>query len=207
MTRYILALSMLAGCGGDAPVPDGPAAGAGLDTSAKADAPLLSPTTTELELIAETNARRSLHDLWCGPTDDRDVAEYPPGPTLLVDERLVASARAHARVMADTDTLEHQTIGAIRAAGGRGENIAMLGAGRSISSGDAAPGIPWDDSFASSIPRPVEIVPEQLVQAWYESPGHCHNMLSHRWTHMGASIALSAETDRWYGIQLFGMGP
>ena len=199
------------GCGGNGSVQDEPATGVGSAGQAfqdpRAVARPLSPQPDELALIDVSNAARGEpQGTWCGPTDTREAAAYPPGPRLLVDEVLVASARAHARAMADEDNLEHQTEEKIKADGGLAENIGMLGAGMLISSGDAAPGIPWDETFSSPIPRPVEVVPDQLVEGWVQSAGHCHNLLSHRWTHMGASFALSEDTKSWYGVQIFGEG-
>ena len=203
VTAVCLGVTAHAGCGGAGSVPDGQAPSPEVDGRPSPPQSVVA-TTLEQQIIAATNDARGDEGRFCGPTEDREAAAYPPSHGLLVDERLVASARAHAEAMAASGVLEHQTEDAIRAVGGLAENIGDLGPAVSISSGDAAPGIPWDDSFATRVPRPAQVVPAQLVDMWLLSPGHCHNMLNHRWTHMGAAAALSDDT--WYGVQMFGTG-
>ena len=45
---------------------------------------------------------------------------------------------------------------------------------------------------------------ERLVTGWYNSPGHRRNMLDDEAVEIGAGVAYSEETSRYYGVQLFG---
>ncbi|HSW06492.1 MAG TPA: CAP domain-containing protein [Aquabacterium sp.] len=43
-----------------------------------------------------------------------------------------------------------------------------------------------------------------FVQGWIDSPGHRRNLLAAEATHIGAAIARSPRTDRYYAVQMFG---
>ena len=45
---------------------------------------------------------------------------------------------------------------------------------------------------------------DRLVAGWEESPGHRRNMLLPQAVDIGVGLAISARTQRWYAVQMFG---
>jgi uncharacterized protein YkwD len=132
------------------------------------------------EVLAATNAARA-QARRCG---DR---HYPAAPPLRWNEKLGQAARAHSDDMAGRRYFNHRA----RDGSGAGERALRAGygwrkIGENIASGQESP--------------------QEAVQGWIASPGHCANLMNPDFTDMGASYAL--HSDRRHGIiywtQVFG---
>jgi uncharacterized protein YkwD len=135
--------------------------------------PLIAPDIGDwrqagLEVLRYTNAARSMaRD--CG---DR---RFPPAPPVAWNERLAASALAHAEDMARRDTLTH------------------AGSGKTHS-GDRATraGYAWDvigENIASG-----QGSARIAVDSWLRSPEHCATLMDGRFTEMGAAYVLKPSS-------------
>ena len=189
------------------PVPDTPTPTPS-PTSVPSPTPTPTPTATltpiveavvmhDLVLSLTNDARRE--GVTCAPYEARrqwaQTIDYAPGASqLIIDERLSASAQAHAEYMARTGDYRHQTLDAILSAGGQSENIAWIGAN-----------ILFDrnGNIISQEPEAEDKASVRLVDGWLGSPGHCHNLMQPRWNRIGIGVALSGD-GRFYGVQVFG---
>jgi uncharacterized protein YkwD len=127
-----------------------------------------------------TNAERARGGC-CG-----DEGCFDPTPALESDDLLQSSARSHAVDMAENAYFAHESrdgrspFDRMREAGFRGCAL-----GENIAAGQETP--------------------EDVVQAWRESPGHCANMLSPNFTHIGVGYRPAPQQDtRHVWVQNFG---
>lgn len=127
-------------------------------------------------VVQKTNAFRAGNDL---------------GP-LAPDARLAEAAQRFAEYMAASDTYGHEADGRkpVQRAQAQGyehclvaENIAYQFTSSGFSTDDLA---------------------DRLVAGWEESPGHRRNMLLPQAVDIGVGLAISARTQRWYAVQMFG---
>lgn len=130
----------------------------------------------EREMLARSNAFRAEQGL----------------PPVQPQGAISNAAREFARYMARTDRYGHEADGRtpVQRTQAQGyphcmvaENIAMLYDSRGFSEGALARG---------------------FVQGWIESPGHRANLLSPEATDIGLAVAQSANSGRWYAVQVFG---
>ncbi len=115
------------------------------------------------------------------------VCGYPPAKPLKYRADLATAARRHARDMARKNYFDHDSRSGsspsqrARAAGYRG------GTGENIAAG------------YGSVAR--------TMRAWLNSPGHCANIMSRSYKHLGIGYAYNASSDyRDYWVQDFGTG-
>ena len=148
-------------------------------------------------LRVSNSARSSGHTCLAYPSIPRfsQVRDYPPGAAqLIVDPKLRSSAQNHADYMALTGDYRHQSIEDIGAAGGRSENIAYIGPITATT----------PEGVVSTQPEADSEVGQRLVDAWLQSPGHCHNLMQPQWRRIGVGVALSPRSGIHYGVQVFG---
>lgn len=149
-------------------------------------------TPEERLVLRETNAFRA-EGPTCGFYDlggrGRPETAYAPAPPLRWDRALAASARAHAAYMAETGDYRHQTIAAIRTAGGSAENIASVGCLDHVQAVHA-----MVNGFE----------PFSAFPGWRRSPGHCHAMALPGHARVGIGVAGPSPEGRYYGVQVFG---
>ncbi len=133
-----------------------------------------------LKLLDRVNAARR-HARTCGTT------HYPAAKPLKYRAKLATAARRHARDMARHNYFSHDSRSGAgpsqraRAAGYRG------GAGENIAAG------------YGTVAR--------TMRAWLNSPGHCANIMSRSYKHLGIGYAYdSSSTYRDYWVQDFGTG-
>lgn len=131
----------------------------------------------ELEAaLALVNSLRA-ESRYCGPT------LYPAAPALTLDSRLNAAAQTHSDYMATNNHFSHtwsdgtHPADRIAAQGYRGMRV-----GENIALGQR--------SY------------EQAIHDWLGSPGHCSNIMSPNFRHMGLASA-SADNGRQYWTQVF----
>ncbi len=115
-----------------------------------------------------------------------DGASMPPVPSLALHAALHQSARGHAEDMAAQGYFDHNSLDGrtpfdrIEAAG-----YAFSSAAENIAAGSATP--------------------EQTMQQWMQSPGHCKNIMSGNYIHIGVGYAFSDATQyRHFWVQNFG---
>jgi uncharacterized protein YkwD len=134
----------------------------------------------EQRVLELTNERRAEGGC-CG-----DEGCFPATDPLKLDERLRRSARFHARAMAEQDFFDHDDLAGrtpfdrIRAAGYRG--CAM---GENIAAGYQTP--------------------QEVVDNWMDSAGHCANILTNSFGYLGVGYAVSDESIfGYFWVQNFG---
>lgn len=150
---------------------------AGLPGRAKA---IVKQRKRALKVLDRVNAARR-HGRTCGST------YYPKAKPLKYRNKLATAARRHARDMAHHNYFSHQSRNGAgpseraRAAGYR------AGAGENIAAG------------YGSVAR--------TMRAWLSSPGHCANIMSRGYKHLGLGYAYSSSSSyRDYWVQDFGTG-
>ena len=91
----------------------------------------------------------------------------PPVPALTWNNRLATAAFKHSQDMNDKNYFEHTSQD-----------------GRSFSTRITAEGYNWL-SVGENIAKGYS-TEQEVVQAWFNSPGHCENIMSSKFTEMGA---------------------
>ncbi|HVJ18542.1 MAG TPA: CAP domain-containing protein [Polyangiaceae bacterium] len=111
---------------------------------------------------------------------------FEPSAALTLDQNLQVSARLHARDMAIRDFFSHETpdgdtmVDRVHAAG-----FAGCAAGENIAQGQQSP--------------------EQVVESWMSSEGHCANILSSDFTALGVGyFDQESQPQRHLWVQNFG---
>ena len=111
---------------------------------------------------------------------------FAPVPPLMLEKHLTSAAREHARDMAKHSMLEHT--------GSDGSTPAT----RVIRAGYA-----WrvvGENIASGA-----TTPEEVMEGWLASPGHCENLMSPRFEEMGIAWVVDPKSDSGvYWAQVFG---
>jgi uncharacterized protein YkwD len=127
-----------------------------------------------LELVNDVRARGTR----CGERS------FAPAPPVRLSETLGSVAFGHAADMAKHDYFEHQDLSGhspadrVRAVGYREKLV-----GENIAYGPKSP--------------------EEVVQGWLESPGHCENIMNPRFAEMGIAYAAGQSSRRGlYWVQL-----
>jgi len=138
---------------------------------------------------AEPDSLRVSRLVVAGANQARDEAGVA---SLVPDAKLVRAAQAFADYLAKHDKLDHDADGRtpMQRATAAGytwcrvaENIAYEFKSRGFES---------------------EALAQALVRDWMESKGHRRNLLDARLKDTGVGIAQSAQTKRWYAVQMFG---
>ena len=112
--------------------------------------------------------------------------EFPAVPPLTLESHLTSAAREHARDMARHDMLEHTGSDGSRP----DERVTRAGykwraTGENIASGPTTP--------------------EEVMQGWLASPGHCENIMSPRFMEMGIAWVIDPKSESGvYWAQAFG---
>jgi uncharacterized protein YkwD len=112
--------------------------------------------------------------------------QFPAVPPLTLESHLTSAAREHARDMARHDMLEHtgsdgsQPDQRVTRAGYK-----WRATGENIASGPTTP--------------------EEVMEGWLASPGHCENLMSPRFTEMGIAWVVDPKSQSGvYWAQVFG---
>ncbi|MGH8208623.1 MAG: CAP domain-containing protein [Steroidobacteraceae bacterium] len=130
-------------------------------------------------VLALTNDARS-HARHCGGTT------FAAAPPLSLNASLERAAREHSRDMAANDYMDHTG----RDGSSPAERITRTG-------------YQWrmvGENLASGI-----MTPEETVAGWLQSPHHCANLMTARFTEMGIAFAVNPATDAGvYWTQTFG---
>ena len=116
----------------------------------------------EEEVLVRTNQIRE-QGTTCGDTS------YPPAPPLTMQRNLRCAARVHSKDMFDRDYFAHT-------------NPSGEDPGERISSAE----YPWN-SYGENIAYRYA-TPQEVVQGWHDSPGHCSNMMSDWFDELGVGI-------------------
>jgi hypothetical protein len=108
------------------------------------------------------------------------------------DAALVRAAEGFAQYMARTDRYGHAADGTQPAerAQARGYDYCLVSENISYQFSSEGFG--------------TEELARRFVEGWKSSPGHRRNMLEPDVVHMAAAVARSAQTGRYYGVQMFG---
>jgi uncharacterized protein YkwD len=115
-----------------------------------------------------------------------DGTSMPPAAALTMHSALRQSARGHAEDMAAQGYFSHESLD------GRTPYDRMEAAGYTFSA--AA------ENIAAGSPTP-----EDVMQQWMASGGHCRNIMSGSYLHIGVGYAVSESTAyRYYWVQNFG---
>ena len=130
----------------------------------------------ERQVIAGTNELRNAQGL----------------AALVPDERLDRAAGKFARFMASRDEYGHEADGRSPLDRARAEGYRECMVAENISYQMRTRGFGTKE------------LAERLVTGWYNSPGHRRNMLDGEAVEIGVGVAYSEETQRYYGVQLFG---
>jgi uncharacterized protein YkwD len=111
---------------------------------------------------------------------------YEAVPPLHWSAKLGAAALAHSRDMAEHNYLGHE-----------GSN------GNTVRTRARDKGYPWrsiGENVATGRARP-----EQVVEGWLSSPGHCANIMNGSFTELGVAYAVNPKSDTIiYWTQVFG---
>jgi uncharacterized protein YkwD len=129
-----------------------------------------------LELVNEARS----HARRCGS----DAA--PAAPPVTLDTALERAARDHARDVARRGAMSHTgSDGSTPPQRATRANYAWRAVGENIAAG--------------------QTTPEAAVKSWLESPGHCVNLMSPRFTEMGVAYVIDLDSpDGIYWVQVFG---
>ncbi len=143
------------------------------------DPHLSTQQTADKTLLAQVNAARATPRM-CG------YRSFPAARPLTWNNALGLAAQGHSRSMANDNYFAHQDLdggtpaGRARAAGFRGRQI-----GENIAAGQGSP--------------------NQAMQSWLTSPGHCANVMNPMFTQMGAAYATGARSELGiYWTMVFG---
>jgi uncharacterized protein YkwD len=130
-------------------------------------------------ILQLTNQARS-HERRCGSK------QFPAVQPLALEKRLTTAAREHARDMAKHSMLEHTgTDGSTPATRATRAGYAWRVVGENIASGPTTP--------------------EEVMEGWLASPGHCENLMSPRFNEMGIAYVVDPQSDSGvYWSQVFG---
>lgn len=111
---------------------------------------------------------------------------YEAVPPLSWSAKLGAAALAHSRDMAKHNYFGHEgSDGSTVGTRARDEGYAWRRIGENVATGRAKP--------------------EQVVEGWLSSPGHCANIMNGSFTEMGAAYAVNPKSDTMvYWTQVFG---
>jgi uncharacterized protein YkwD len=133
----------------------------------------------EQRVVELTNERRS-EGATCGGT------EFDPAPALEMDAKLRCAARSHSRDMADREYFAHESPegdGPAARVGEAGYTFSRVG-----------------ENIFRSQPSP-----EDVVEGWMNSPGHCRNIMKPSFTEIGVGYVGDIGTDyRQVWTQVFG---
>jgi uncharacterized protein YkwD len=121
-------------------------------------------TRFEDAALAETNRYRAM-----GASCDGEA--FPPVPALEADETLRASARLHSSDMGERAFFDHDNPDGLDPF----DRMAAVGF-----EGAA----PWGENIAAG-----QSTPEEVVQGWMESPGHCRNIMDGGYRVLGMGYA------------------
>ena len=112
--------------------------------------------------------------------------QFPAVPSLALNTRLTSAAREQARDMAKHSMLEHTgTDGSTPDVRVTRTGYAWRVVGENIASGPTTP--------------------EEVMEGWLASPGHCENLMSPRFTEMGIAYVVDPKSDSGvYWSQVFG---
>ena len=131
------------------------------------------------EVLKATNAARA-EARTCG------TQRFGPAPPLAWNDRLAAAALSHSRDMAARSFLDHT---------GRGNTHASDRATRA--------GYAWQE-VAENVAS-GHGSPQHVVSGWLSSPTHCANLMSPRFTEMGAAYVVNPKSEATiYWTQVFG---
>ncbi|MEJ0034598.1 MAG: CAP domain-containing protein [Gammaproteobacteria bacterium] len=112
--------------------------------------------------------------------------QFPAVPPLALESHLTSAAREHARDMARHDMLEHT--------------------GSDGSTPDqrvTSAGYKWRATGENIASGPT--TPEEVMEGWLASPGHCENLMSPRFTEMGIAWVVDPKSAQGvYWAQVFG---
>ncbi len=108
------------------------------------------------------------------------------------ERALTAAAQAFAAYMARTDNYGHEADGRepSQRAQAQGYSYCMVAENIAMQ--------------YSSLGFDTEELARGLVQGWIDSPGHRHNLLAPEATDIGVGISRSANSGRYYAVQMFG---
>jgi uncharacterized protein YkwD len=138
-------------------------------------------TQFEDEVLVLVNQRRAA-GATCGTTP------YPAVPAVAFNEKLREAARCHSLDMATQDYFSHTGLDGSNP----GARIAATGYRASA----------WGENIAAGYRTPQEV-----VDGWMTSPGHCTNIMNRNYAHLGNGYAFdSASSYDHYWTQDFGSG-
>jgi uncharacterized protein YkwD len=111
---------------------------------------------------------------------------FPAVQPLALEKRLTSAAREHARDMAKHNMLEHTgSDGSTPAVRVTRAGYSWRVVGENIASGPTTP--------------------EEVMEGWLASPGHCENLMSPRFNEMGVAYVVDPKSDSGvYWAQVFG---
>lgn len=121
----------------------------------------------EDRVLVLTNQRRA-----AGATCDTDV--FGPAPALEMDEVIRVAARAHSLDMGQQRYFEHDSLDGRTFA----DRMTMAGFRGAT---------PWGENIAAG-----QTSPEEVVQGWMDSPGHCRNIMNADYRTIGVGYAVVA---------------
>lgn len=130
-----------------------------------------SPAFVALDLVNNLRTKGCK----CGTTT------YAPTTPLSLDNRLMTAARNHSADMAANKKMQHK--------GTDGSNVGDRATKAGFTWRAVAENVAWNQRDVAAV-----------VAAWKDSPGHCKNIMSPSYTHMGY-----ADVDRYY-TQVFAAG-
>jgi uncharacterized protein YkwD len=139
-------------------------------------APIVSPAHDVLTLVNALRAKGGT----CGSVI------LPATHALQWDERLAASAMAHARDMATLGYFAH-----VSPQGSRPEQRIQRSGWHSM---------PVGENIAAG-----QATPDEVMRGWVASPGHCVNLLRNTYSHIGVAYYFAPDSQyKHYWVQNFG---
>lgn len=104
---------------------------------------------------------------------------YPPATAVVWSKQLFNAAKSHSRDMASNDFLNHL--------GSDDSNVSARVSNQNYQ---------WN-TVAENISGGTD-TPEQTLESWMNSPGHCRNLMNPRYNQIGMSCAVNVHSE--YGI-------
>ncbi len=160
--------------------------------------PVLSESDKTHYLTLINNARAEAR--FCEGKENLPAVNFPSMPPLTWSDKLYKSSYEHSQDLAKSNTWSHDGSGTSHDWSGYAQSkksdmrdrVATYNYIWSRIAENISAGASWD-------------TPEEAIQSWIDSPGHCHNLMSDKVTEVGLALYIDHDpTLRHYWTQNFG---
>ncbi len=160
--------------------------------------PILSEENKAIYLTLINNARAEART--CNDKNNVPTGDFPAVPPVTWSDKLYKSSYEHSQDLAKSNTFSHDGSGTVYDWSGyaQGKQSDMIDRVATYNyiwariSENISAGTKWD-------------TPEEAIESWLKSPGHCHNMMSADVTEVGLALFIEQNSKyKHYWTQNFG---